>query len=451
MLRTSVVVSAAVVVTVLLAGGVAAGNSAADPVEETAATQQADLVEAEIIVEDRNGDRLSDIEVTASWGDGQTASDTTTSQGRVLLDVPADQRVAFTVNDTDDEYVRNLQPRLIRPSTLDGPLTIQMALRGQIEFTVVDADGQPIQDARLRLTHADNPRTVETVFTDADGSVGVSGIEQRTYSVGVLRAGYNTTEATVDLSSESTTSSIELQSNRVTVDFTVVDDHFEEPRPLDGVTIDVPKLGGSPIPTDENGQTQARLPVNDDYQLTVQLDGYQETTTVLPLGQVPTEIELQTQRDPSISINQLQNAIVVGQPTQVTVTNTYEEPVENAVVSLNGETVGQTDAQGQIVFNITQAGNNTIEASANGLSDSTMLQGVDPDAETGDSDDGTDNGADEADDSTDESDDEMADEESTDDGTDDGSDSADAIGPGFGLLAAAGGVLALALFARRAE
>lgn len=79
MLRTSVVVSAAVVVTVLLVGGVAAGNSAADPVEETAAAQQADLVEAEIIVEDRNGDRLSDTEVTASWGDGQTASDTTTS------------------------------------------------------------------------------------------------------------------------------------------------------------------------------------------------------------------------------------------------------------------------------------------------------------------------------------------------------------------------------------
>lgn len=53
-----------------------------------------------------------------------------------------------------------------------------MALRGQIEFTVVDADGQPIRDARLRLTHADDPRTVETVFTDADGSVAVSGIEQ---------------------------------------------------------------------------------------------------------------------------------------------------------------------------------------------------------------------------------------------------------------------------------
>jgi hypothetical protein len=452
MLKTSVLVSALALVTVLLVGGVAAGDIAADPAEETVPSQQQQPIEVEVIVEDRNGERLSDIEVVASWGDGETASDTTTSQGRVLLDVPANQRVEFTVNDTDGEFVRNHQPRRVRPTTLDGPVTIQMALRGQIDFTVVDTDGNPIQDARLRLSHIDDPRTVEAAFTDADGTAVVSDIEQRTYSVAVRRAGYNITEATVELNSDSNTSTINIESHRVNVDFTVVDDHFEEPQPLEDVTIDIPKLGGSPIPTDANGQTQARLPVNDNYELTVVLDGYQETTTVLSLGQEPTEIELQTQRDPSISINQLQDAIVVGQPTQVTVTNAYEEPVENARVTLNGANVGRTDPNGQIVFNITQAGNNTIEASANGLTDSTTLEGVDPNA---DDEDDTDDGTDDSDDGT--TDDGASDDGTTDDGTGDGTEtdddsgSADAIGPGFGLLAAAGGLLALALLARRAE
>lgn len=450
MAKPSVLVSALALVTVLLVGGVAAGDIATDPAEETVVSQQQQKTDIDVIVEDRNGNRLSDIEVVVSGSEGEIESDTTTSQGSALLEGPVNQRVELTVNDTDGEFVRNLQPLRVRTSTLDGPVTIQMAPRGQIDFSVVDSNGEQIQDARLRLSHLDDPRNVETVFTDADGTATVSNIEQRTYSVDVLRAGYNRAEATVELNSDSNTSTVELERNSVNVDITVVDDHFEEPRPLDGVTVDIPKTGGSPLPTDD-GQTQARLPVNDDYQLTTLLDGYQETTTVLSLGQAPTDIQLQTQRDPSLSINQLQNAIVVGQPTQVTVTNAYDEPVEDAAVSLNGETVGRTDTQGQIVFNITQAGNNTIEASANGLSDSTTLQGVDPNAGADDS-----NNTDDSD-STDDTDDGATDDTDADgddgsgDNTDDGSGSADAIGPGFGLLAAAGGLLALALLARRRE
>ena len=445
MLRTSVLVSAFALVTVLLVGGVAAGDIAADPApaETTAATQQQQLVEVEIIVEDPNGDRLSDIEVVASWGENQSSSDTTTSQGRVLLDVPANEHVEFTVNDTDGEFVRNHQPRRVLPNRIDGPITIQMAVRGQIDFTVVDTSDEPVEGARLRLTHDDDERTVTTIFTDENGDALVSDIEQRTYRVNVLRAGYNTTQETVELSADATASTIEIESHRVNVDFTVFDDHFEEPEPLEGATVDIESVG-SPIPTDENGETQARLPVNDNYELTVLLDGYQETTTTLRLGQEPTAVELQTQRDPSISINQLQDAIVVGQPTQVTITNAYDEPVENAMVSLNDESVGQTDAQGQIVFNITETGTNTIEASASGLSASTTLEGIDPDADSGDdTDDGTDDSMDDGAEGT-------TGDASADD-SDDDSGSADAIGPGFGLLAAVGAVLTIALLARRRE
>ncbi len=440
MFRTSVLVSALALVTVLLAGGAAAEELVSEPAptETTATVQEQQLVEVEVVAEDRSGDPLRDIEVVATWGENGTTSGTSTSQGRVLLDVPANERVEFTVNDTDGEYVRNHQPVRVRPASLNEPVRIQMAVRGQIDFTVVDTNGEPIEEARLRLTHDDDPRTVDTIFTDENGKALITDIEQRNYSVNAVRAGYNITQETVELAGSGTTSTIELESNRVNVDFTVVDDHFEEPRPLDGATVDIEGVG-SPIPTDGNGETQARLPVNDNYQITVLLDGYQETTTTLRLDQTPTEVELQTQRDPSISVNQLQNAIVVGQPTQVTVTNSYDEPVGNARVSLNGNSVGRTDAQGQIVFNITEAGSNTIEAEANGLSASTTLEGVDPNATP---DDGTDNADDgqQTDDGAEDSDDESA---------DDDSGSADAIGPGFGLLAAVGALLTLALLARR--
>jgi hypothetical protein len=159
--------------------------------------------------------------------------------------------------------------------------------------------------------------------------------------VQITRAGFNSSEQTIEVNDTSVEQTFEIERHRVNVDFTVRDNHFEQPRPLEGATVEIEGVG-SPIPTDENGETEARIPVNDNYQVTVLLDGYQETTTTLRLRQQSTSLDLTTQRTPSISINQLQNAIVVGQPTQVTIANAYEEPVEGATVSLNDEEVGQT-------------------------------------------------------------------------------------------------------------
>ena len=436
MFRTRVLVSALALVVVLLAagaGGVAAQETApgAETAETAAVTQEPQFVTAEIEVVDRSGNSLSDIRVTAEWDDSQNESGTTKSNGRVLLDVPENTEVEFSVNDSDDAFVRNLQPVSVGPNDIDEPITIQMAPRGQVTFSVVDANGEPVQDVRLQLTHEGSSQTVDIVTTDGDGTATVSGIEQRTYDVNVFRPGYNRAEQTFDLTGLQQSEDLEIESNRVNVDFTVLDDHFENPRPLEGATVDIAGVG-TPIPTDENGETQARIPVNDEYDITVMLDGYQERTTTLTLQQEATELELSTQRVPEIKINQLQNAIVVGQPTQVTITNAYDEPVEAATVFLNGGTVGETDAEGQIVFNITEAGNNTIEASYEDLEASTTLRGVDPDAD---------------------SEDDTVDENETDDSNDtaaesDGSND-DAIGPGFGIVAALGAVIGLALIAAR--
>jgi hypothetical protein len=441
MFRTSVLVSALTVATVLFAvgaGGVAAQEQSPDSVAtDTAAVAQQEFVEVEVIVEDRAGNRLRNIEVVAEWGDGQTVSDTSTSQGRVLLDVPANTDVEFSVNDSDERYVRNNQPVTVEPGDTDDPIRIQMALRGSITFSVVDTNGNPVSGTQLRLKHENDPVLVDIVSTDEDGTVTIPGIEQRSYTVRITRPGYKSDQRAVDVTGEQVTEEIEIESARVNVDFTVLDDHFTEPRPLKDAEVEIEGVG-SPIPTDENGETQARIPVNDDYAVTVVLDGYQEQTTTLRVGEEPTTLELKTQRDPSISINQLQNAIVVGQPTQVTITNSYDEPVGGAMVSLNDETVGETDPQGQIVFNITQAGSNTIDASYQSLSASTTLDGVDPTQDTAD------NSSDDAD-----SEDEMDTDNSDDGSSTDEEEGADAIGPGFGPVVAVGAVIGLGFFAAR--
>lgn len=437
MLRTSLLVSAVAVVAVLLtagAGGVAAQETTptSETVETASVAQQQQLVEAEITVKDRSENPLSGIRVTAEWGDDQSTSKTTTSAGRVLLDVPVNTDVAFSVNDSEGDFVRNLQPVEVSSDEVDEPITIRMAPRGQITFSVVDTNGDPVQDTRLRLTHEDSARTVDRVFTAEDGTATVSEIEQRTYDVNIRRAGYNTAELTVEVTGQQQSEEIEIQSNRVNVDFTVLDDHFEEPRPLEGAIVDVEGIG-TPIPTDENGETQAKIPVNSRYEVTVDLAGYQDRTATLVVSEEPTSIQLRTQRIRSININQLQNAIVVGQPTQVTITNAYDEPVEDTRLSLNDETVGQTDARGQIVFNITQAGTNVIDASDDGLTASTTLEGVDPDQSDCNCD----------------VNDSQPDTEEMENSADGDSENGDAIGPGFGLLAALGAILSVGLIAAR--
>lgn len=447
MLRTSLFVSAVVLVAALLAAGGAAAQETADAERVETTTAQQTVVEAEVIVEDRSGTRLSNIRVTAEWGDGESDSATTSSAGRALLDVPNNANVEFFVNDTANQFVRNHQPVTVGPANIDDAVTIQMAQWGQTEFTVVDAEDEPVPEATLRLFHEGDTRLVDLVTTGEDGTVSVSGIEQRSYDVAISRAGFNRSDQTIEVA-DGGAETFEIERHRVNVDFTVRDDHFEEPRPLEDATVDIESVG-SPLPTDESGETQARIPVNDNYRVTVLLEGYREATRTLRLSQRPTSLEITTQRTRSISINQLQNAIVVGQPTQVTITNAYAEPVEGATVLLNDETVGQTDAQGQIVFNISQAGDNTIEAKSRGLTASTTLQGVDPDAGGSEDTDGSDGGTEEQTDSTDESDDET-DASTSEDGADDG-DSADAIGPGFGVAAALVALLGVGLLTRRSS
>lgn len=457
MVKTRVLVSTLTVVVIFLAGigGVAAQETGPEgDTAETAAVAQQEFVSIEVVVVDRSGDPLDDIEVVAEW-EGGSDSDATVGTGQALFDVPADADVEFTVNDSDGEFVRNDQPVTRTASEIDGSLTIEMASRGQIEISVVDSDDQPINDARVRLYQTPN-NVIAEESTGEDGTTVISGIEQRNYTVDVLRPEYLAAERTINVNESSVTGSVELERSRVNVEFAVLDDYFNESRPLEGARISIGE--DRTITTEENGRTEDILHVNTEYDISVSLDGYLDTSETLSVGEEDESLTLTTRRVPSISINQLQDAIVVGQPTQVTITNSYGDPVEGATVDLNDEEVGETNAQGQIVFNITQAGNNTIDASDRGLTASTTLLGVDvdqgngTDGADGDDTDGTDGDETDGEDGSDSDGEDGSDSDGEDGGDSDGEDGGDgddAIGPGFGLVAAVGALIAVALIARR--
>lgn len=429
MLRLGTAISLFGIVALLFAtGGVAANEVGVDTAPEIETTNAQSVGTVEVIVVDQSGNGIGNVEVTASWDDGEDSTQTTSS-GRALLDVPTETEIEFTVEHLDGEYVKNHQP--VSESNVVGEVvTIEMAEPGDAQLEVVDSDEQPVDDVRLRLYHEGDNSIVDVVYTDSEGIATFTAIEQRAYDVDTLRAGYNVAEANFTLDSAETSETIEIESNRVEVSFLVTDDHFEEPERLQGATIDIAEFGTLP-PTFSDGTQDQSLPVNDEYDVTVSKEGYDAVTETLEVGEEPTALNVSIQRTPEINIEQLQDAVVVGQTTLVTITNAYDEPVAGASVSLNGESVGETDEQGQIFFNVTSDGINDLDASYQGLSASDTIVGVEPSEDTPAD-------PEEQEDADDAEDDEQDDTEDEDD-----------EGPGFGILAAVGAVLALTAFLAR--
>jgi len=410
-----------------------------------AAAQEEEQVTLTINVTDSNGDPIGGVDVEATW-DGGEAEATTVSNGRTFIDVPAGAEVDITVE--DDQYVRDLQPVTVQNAE-EQEVDIRMSLSGNVEFVVTDTDNEEsIENARLFITHPDSVQPVDVLRTGSDGTVTLEGVEQRAFEVELSRAQYYDENASFTLDSAGTTQSYEMERGFTRVDFEVTDSHFSPGEPLEGARVEIEETGDV-LTTRSDGIQDTRLPVNDDYTVSVDKEGYDGVTATLELGEERREFSVSIERTPSITISTLNDAVVVGQQTQVTVTNAYDEPVENAAITLNGDTLGQTDASGSITFELPQTDNNTVEASYRGLEDSVIIEGVgreqDPDDDTTDDDSMTDDNTTD-DDSSDDDEDNVDDDTGT---TDDGEGDSDSLGPGFGIVAGAVALLASGLLARR--
>ena len=278
----------------------------------------------------------------------------------------------MTITIQDDQYVRN-EPLVVGDASTES-VEVPVVEAGTATVEVVDADGA-VGSAIVQLTNSGD--TVVNRRTDGEGRLATDLIGQGTYTLTVWKNGYlrNRSRVTVD---GDVTRQVEIERASRLVTFSVADDHFEDPRPVGEATISV---AGNTVTTLSSGEATIRLPVNSNYDVEVTKDGYETVTQSVRVRESEVRANLSVQRTDAISLDPDQSQVVVGQSVRVTVTDEYGAVVENASVAVGGQTVGETDANGQAVVPIDSAGENEIAATSGDLSATATVEGIDPDAE----------------------------------------------------------------------
>jgi PGF-CTERM protein len=353
------VIATALVVAALAPGAI--GGVAAEDVTLT------------VTIVDANGNELGNVPVTATWndGDGGPVNRTTAPNGQALFGVPAGANVQITV--TDDRYLRNF-PYTVENVT-DQSVEVPVSLSGTATVTVEDANGV-VEDAKVWLYQ--DGRYVDTKETGSDGTSTTDALERGGYGLEVRKTGYITNRTDIAIDGSTANKTVQIRRGSAEVSFRVTDDTFAEPRPLENATVNI--RGGASLPTLSNGFASTSVAVNREYQVTVSKDGYTSVTRTLQVEERPVNLNVSIRRSEAISVRAANDRVVVGESTQVTVTDEYGEAVAGATVSTGGSEIGTTDANGQLTVPLDTAGNATINVSNGSLSASTTVEVFDPDA-----------------------------------------------------------------------
>jgi len=371
----------------------------------------ADDVTVEVTVIDQNNNTVGNADLTATW-DGGESTGTTTSGGLALLEVPEGADVEISVD--HPAYVRN------RPHTIENAAVsngadrlaaeIRVSVAGTAEITVRDS-GSPVEGARVYAL--EEGEFIIDQRTDADGTVTTDRIEQRLYNFTITNPEYLTEEATIDVDGD-ITETIQIERGSVNVDFEVTDDHFDPPRPVEGANIELER---ATLRTDEDGQRSTDLRVNRRYDVTISKDGYEEVEQQLRVRESDTSLNAVIQRTRALNFRADNQRVVIGETTRLYVTNEYSEAIESATITRDGEPIGETNSNGQLVVEIPSDGDHTFTASANARDTSVTIEGIEPSQQTQ--------------------------AEPTED------EGSDGVGPGFGVVAGLVALLSVALLSRR--
>ncbi len=377
---------------------------------------QSEQVTLTVTVANQADERVGGATITASW-DGGNTTETTRSNGQALIDVPRGAEVELDV--TSDQYVRN-QPYVVE-SAEGQRVEIGVAQKGSATVTVFDTDGDRVNNAVVRLWQGGTP--VVNARADENGVLETPTVEQGEYRLVVFREGYfrNRTDLQVD---GDVSESMGIESGSVSVTFDVTDDRFDSPRPVQDARISIEGIT-SGLSTLQNGETSTTVPVNDNYDVTVTKDNYTEVSRTIRVDEEPKTANFSINRAPELNITPSADRVVTGEPVSVRITNEYGSPISDVSVTLDGNAVGETDGEGRLTFTVEGEGEHTIGASHEGMSAEYTIQGFSGTTPTT-----------------------TATETSTAAET---TEPSSGFGPGFGLPALVGAVLALALLARRRD
>jgi PGF-CTERM protein len=366
-----------------------------------AATQSQPQVTLTVSVVDQSDAAVPDATVTASWDGGEQTA-TTASNGRAFVDVPEGADVSIDID--HEEYTRNFPVTVEDASEQD--VTVRVSEKGRATVVVTDSEDQPLANTSVELRR--DGRTVATGRTDADGRFETDTIEQGRYRIEAVKPGYYRESSSERVRTDGT-HEISLERGTVRLDVTVVDDHFDPPQRLENAVVQLDDADGEVARVRASGGTASlSVPVNTDYRVTVTKENYTDASQQLTVRESGRSVEIATQRVPTLTVEPQNTQVVVGEVTTLQVVNAYGEPLPNITVQRNGQTVGETDANGQLSVTIESAGENEFRAIGDDLeSDPVVVNGVVP-----------------ADEQT-----ATAPAETTDDGT-------NGAGPGFGAVVA---------------
>ena len=348
------------------------GTVAAVPGAVAAQEEQTTLT---VTVVDQEGNTLSNIDISATWddGDGGPVNETTRSNGQALIDVAEGADVSLQIS--DDAYVRNTPYIVEDASGQSVEVTVSQA--AQATVTVNNADGNAVENARVRLQR--DGIFVTSQVTGADGTVTTPQIEEGEYRVIVTKDGYfrNTTRETI---SGETDVAMNVEQGSVLLRVTVVDDHFDDPRPVEGVSVAVPSVGT--LQSQSDGQVTTSVPVNTGYDLELSKEGYGTVEQTVEVRESDEEVQIAIQREPEVNMISSNQRVVVGETVRLEVTDEYGEPVEGATISIDDNDLGTTNAEGVANVEVPTEGNVTYTAtSEDGLLATTTVEGVAPGAD----------------------------------------------------------------------
>ena len=340
---------------VLLALLLALSAAAAPAVAPVAA--QTGTVTLTVAVETPDGSSVGDAELSATW-EGGSATRTTAGNGKAFIDVPRGADVTIEVDHPD--YIRNSPFRLTDAEEEEVPITVYDRARATV--TVVDGDG-PVADARVEFRR--HGEIAVTRFTDPDGEVESGTIEAGEYTLTLFKAGYLRESVDVDVQGTSFSEQLQMERASVGVTFVVLDENFEPPRPVGEATLTGPDFTSQ---TQADGSRTVSLPVNTQLTVSAEKEGYEPVEQIVVVREQDKRVNLTTRKLPAINVDVPNRRVVVGEELQVTVTDQYGEPLRDAVVYVDGESVGQPDAQGVLRVPIQSSGDHTLVAELDQLS-----------------------------------------------------------------------------------
>jgi PGF-CTERM protein len=334
----------------------------------TAAAQSGETVTVTVAVRDSADNPIDGADLNAEWDGGSTTA-TTAANGKAFVDVPEGAEVTIEV--THPRYVRN-SPYVVSEAS-EREVEVEVFRKSSVRLEVSDQDG-PVEGARILIE-----RGGLDVATGETGSNGVyeSGVLQAgDYTVTVRRSGYYVRRKPLEIDGN-VTNRVALRAGSVAVDVSVVDPHFDSPRSVADARVNL--TGFATSRTGPDGATALRTPVNVRTTLQVRKEGYRSTTRDVQVGEENASFTVELSRIPSLTIEATNDRVVAGERAPVAVTNAYGEPAPGVTVTLDGEAVGETDADGELAVRIDDPGDRTLRATSGDVrSNEIVVEAIEP-------------------------------------------------------------------------